>query len=249
LFEGGGARRRFLDRLVYGFEPEHAARIAAYEQAMSERNRLLKREGQGNGQADPAWLNALEATLAGRAVAIAAARAETLARIDTAMAEMDRAFPLARSDVRGVVEEQLRAASSALDAEDWLREQLASSRRRDAMIGRTSIGTHRSEWLVWHPKGTEAAQCSTGEQKALLLSILLAQAHASQRWLSRVPLLLLDEVVAHLDAQRRGALFEQIRALKVQAWLTGTDAALFSELLPDAQGLTVTQAEIAPMAG
>ena len=244
LFEGGGARRRFLDRLVYGFEPEHAARIATYETAMSERNRLLKKEQQGRGAADPHWLDALEQRLAAQATAIAAARLETLERIAQAMRETDPAFPQAQCVLKGFAEDAMQYGESALDIEDRLREALRQSRARDGMIGRTGVGTHRSEWQVFHPKGTEAAQCSTGEQKALLLSLLLAQARASQRWLHRVPLLLLDEVVAHLDETRRRALFDQIRHLRVQAWLTGTDASFFEGLQPDAQGFRVENAAI-----
>ncbi len=242
LFEGSGARRRFLDRLVYGFDAEHAARVASYETAMSERNRLLK-----SGRGEPAWLDGLEQAMAERAVAIAAGRLEAVERIAHSLLEGPPEFPRARMEVAGLAERALEAGRSALEVETQLRDALREARGTDRFSGRSSVGTHRSEWRVWHPNGREAAQCSTGEQKAVLLSVLLAQARAAARWMKRVPLLLLDEVVAHLDESRRAALFEHIRDLRVQAWLTGTDAALFTPLLPQAQGFTVSGAELSPL--
>ncbi len=243
LFEGSGARRRFLDRLVYGFDPEHARRVAAYEQAMSERNRLLK-----SGRGEPAWLEGLEKAMAERAVAIAAARLDALERIAAALTEGPEAFPRARMEVVGLAERALQEGRAALEVETQLRDALLESRGTDRFSGRSSAGTHRSEWRVWHPNGREAAQCSTGEQKAVLLSILLAQARAAAKWMQRVPLLLLDEVVAHLDETRRAALFEHIRDLRVQAWLTGTEAALFTPLLSHSQGFAVSQSRLIPLA-
>lgn len=242
LFEGSGARRRFLDRLVYGFDPQHASRVASYEAAMSERNRLLK-----SNRGEAAWLDGLEQAMAERAVAIAAARLESLERIDLALLDGPEAFPRARMMIAGLAEQALEAGRSALEVETQLRDALLESRGVDRYKGRSSAGTHRSEWRVWHPNGREAAQCSTGEQKAVLMSILLAQARAAARWMQRVPLLLLDEVVAHLDETRRAALFEHIRDLKVQAWLTGTDTSLFTPLLPQAQGFTVKEAGLSPL--
>ena len=235
LFEGGSARRRFLDRLVYGFDPVHATRVAAYETAMRERNRLLKPGRDGRASFDPEWLTALESTMAAQTVAIASARAEAMARIGDAILQGPPEFPRARIALTGTAEEALATGQPALAVGDELRAMFLAARARDGASGRTGMGAHRSGWQVWHPNTREAAQCSTGEQKAMLLSILLAQARAAAGWGSRVPLLLLDEVVAHLDEARRAALFEQIRHLRVQAWLTGTELALFKGILSHGQ--------------
>jgi DNA replication and repair protein RecF len=238
--EAASARRRFLDRLVYGFDPAHAHRVSAYEQAMRERARLLADERP----ADPAWLTALEARMAEHGVAVAAARRETVARLDEAAGQSEGAFPAARL----VLEDEIAAlleAMPALAAEEEFARRLAASRRADAAAGITTLGPHRADLAARH--GTthmQAAQCSTGEQKALLIGIVLAFARLMARRRGEVPILLLDEVAAHLDRTRRDALFAEIAAGRGQAWLTGTDKGLFDGMAGTAQFLTVADAVI-----
>lgn len=239
--EGAGVRRRFLDRLVYSFEPGHAARVNAYEQAMQERNRLL----QQPGKADPDWLSALEGRMAAQGVAIAQARANTVETINDSIMMATTAFPRALLSLRGWVEEQLAGHGTALAMEAAFAEALAKFRREDAAAGRTLFGPHRADLRVHHlARDVGAEACSTGEQKALLLSILLAQARSVAAWRGSVPVLLLDEVAAHLDESRRAALFEEILSLGAQAWLTGTDAGLFVGLREEAQFFNVASGVI-----
>lgn len=218
-------QRRFFDRLVTGFDPEHAARIARYEYYMRERNKLMS----GFGIRDSgAWLTAIEHKMAEASTAIAAARLEALHHLQAAMGELHSAFPQAEIQLEGFAETALESHHSALEVEDKLAAQLAASRHEDAATGRSSYGAHKMELRALHnEKQMPAALCSTGEQKALLLSLLLAQTLAIHRCQGRLPVLLLDEVVAHLDATRRAALFDALTELSVQAWLTGTDAELF----------------------
>jgi DNA replication and repair protein RecF len=246
FMEGAAARRRFLDRLVFGFDPAHAGRVAAYEHAMRERARLL-RHGPGRaGDGDPRWLAALEDTLATTGVAVAAARLETAARLHQVCARPVGPFPGAALRVDGVVEGWLEDGP-ALDAEDRLRRDLAAARRADAVAGGASLGPHKSDLVVEHlSSGQPAAQCSTGEQKALLIAIVLANARLQGDERGGVPLLLLDEVVAHLDQARREALFAEIASLGAQAWLTGTDRSFFEPLGGAAQFFTVADAVVAP---
>jgi DNA replication and repair protein RecF len=240
--EGASARRRFLDRLVLGFDPEHANSLAAYERAMRERLHLLRQ-----GPADSSWLAALEETMAAQGIAIAAARREAALRINQACAANAGPFPQARLAMAGEVEAAL-GAMPALAAEDALRLRFTEQRRVDAEAGVTTYGPHRSDLLVEHVgNGMPAPQCSTGEQKALLLAILLAQARLLAAARGTAPLMLLDEVAAHLDAERRAALFAELLDLKSQAWLTGTDAALFSPLRGRAQFFAVAEARLSPM--
>ncbi len=242
LYEGNSARRRFLDRLVYGFESTHASRVLAYETSMSERNRLLKQ-----GRMEDAWCSALEHTMAEKAVAIAAARIESLARIQQAMPEAAQEFPHAHMVLHGVAEDALQDGVSALDVEQLLRDMWRVQRREDGLSGRTQSGPHRAQWEVWHPaKQMESAQCSTGEQKALLLAVILAQAFACRMLTGRAPILLLDEVVAHLDGKRRAALFDALMKIGCQVWLTGTDAAQFSYLNGQAAFFHVENGSVRP---
>jgi len=242
FLDGPAERRRFLDRLVYGFDPDHAARVAAYDHALRERARLL-RDARGAGEAG--WLTVLEAQMAARGVAIAAARRELVARLDIAIAAAVGRFPRPGLGVEGAVEQWLDAMP-ALAAEEALRDRLAAARRRDAETGGAAWGPHRSDFAVTHlGRGLPAAECSTGEQKALLISVVLAQARLQAAVRGAPPVLLLDEVAAHLDAARRAALFDEILALGAQAWLTGTDEALFAPLGDDAQFLRVRDAAIA----
>ena len=241
--DGASARRRFLDRLVYGFDPAHAGRVSAYGQALSERARLLK-----GGHAEDAWLSALEETMASLGVAIAASRRDLVARLDAACAKTSSPFPVAGLALAGEVEGWL-AEGSALAAEEELRRRLAEARPHDAHAGGAAIGPHKSDLEVTHRGGNlPAALCSTGEQKALLLSVVLAHARLLGRDRGTAPLLLLDEVAAHLDEARRRALFEEILGLGGQAWLTGTEAGLFAPLGEAAQFVEVRAATLNPVA-
>jgi DNA replication and repair protein RecF len=242
FLDGTSARRRFLDRLVYAFDPDHAKRLAQYEHALQERAQLLRERGVAG--ADAAWLSALEQQIAERGVAIAAARRELVARLGQSLAEAVGPFPRAGLAIDGAVESWLDQGP-ALAAEDALRARLAESRARDAEAGGALWGPHRSDLAVTHlATGLPAASCSTGEQKALLISILLAHARLQVASHGAAPLLLLDEVAAHLDGTRRSALYAELLALGVQAWLTGTDEALFSEFGSRAQFFHVRNAVI-----
>jgi len=244
--DGPSARRRFLDRLVFAYDPAHSGRVKGYENAMRERARLLRQAEATGRRADPAWLAALESTMVERGVAVAAARAELVARLNPACALGVGPFPAARLSLAGELEDWL-TAMPAVEAEDRYRAALAGGRARDAETGTTGCGPHRSDLEVLHlGRNAPAAQCSTGEQKALLISIVLADARLQTLEAGRVPLLLLDEVAAHLDGARRAALFEEIAALGAQAWLTGTDAAVFAPLGAAAQFFTVAEATISP---
>jgi len=243
FLEGPGGRRRFLDRLVLGLDPAHALRVAAYEQALRDRSRLLH-----DGPADRAWLAALEEVMAEQGVAVAAGRREAVGRLDRACAEAEGPFPRARLTLVGTVDGWLDTMP-ALAAEAKLASTLAATRQSDAQSGGAAIGPHRSDFCVsLADKGIAADRASTGEQKALLISILLAHASLQQAIRGEPPLLLLDEIAAHLDASRRAALFEALLRLASQAWLTGTDEALFAPLRGHAQFLSVHDGTVAPIA-
>jgi DNA replication and repair protein RecF len=247
--EGAGGRRRFLDRLTYGFDPAHAKRTTTFEKIMRERNRLLK-----ESRFDRAWLATLEHQLAEQAIAIFAARNETTLRLNQAMLDEEEksasrqnvAFPKAHLSVEGEFEEMMEGLS-ALAAEDLYREKLEKRRALDAKAGSTTYGPHRADLSVFHrEKEQKAALCSTGEQKALLISIILADARLQAGLQGKAPVLLLDEITAHLDQKRRMALFDEIAALKMQAWMTGTDKLLFSELEERAQFFAVEAGRVTP---
>lgn len=227
FIEGASGRRKFLDRLVLGFDANHARVSTRYEQAMRERARLLK-----YGPRDPAWLDGLEAEMAEAGTAVAIARADAVARLNAALAARGEAgaFPAAQLALDG--ETDALIAEFGEDAQHELRARLEHARIRDAEAGRTTFGPHTSDLAVRHaPKRTDARECSTGEQKALLISIVLAHARElSQLREGRSPILLLDEIAAHLDSIRRAALFEEILDLGAQAWMTGTDIEMFSGL-------------------
>jgi DNA replication and repair protein RecF len=235
FIEGPSARRRFLDRLVLGLDPAHAGRVAAYEHAMRERSRLLR-----DGPADPVWLDALEETMAAQGVAAAAARREAVERLDRVCANAEGPFPRARLALAGTVEAWLDELP-ALAAEERFKAALKQFRAADATSGGASVGPHRSDLAVTHAEtGVPADGLSTGEQKALLISIVLAHARLQRETRGQPPLLLLDEVAAHLDAARRVALFAELGGLESQVWLTGTDIALFAPLKPAARFLAVS---------
>ena len=238
FLDGAGGRRRFLDRLVTGADPEHAGRLAAYDYAQRERLRLLR-----EGRSDPTWLDALEDTMARHGVAVAAARRERVQALDGATAS-GGPFPQAQLRLAGTVEAWLDD-TPALTVEDRLKARLAEMRRADAETGTTAEGPHRSDLDVTHVgRGQAARLCSTGEQKALLISIQLANARLVKAHSDAAPLLLLDEVAAHLDEIRRIALYDEIQALGAQAWLTGTDAQLFRPLRGFAQFFRVADASV-----
>jgi DNA replication and repair protein RecF len=239
--ENPSGRRRFLDRLVLGLDPDHAARVGSYEHALRERSRLLRA-----GSADPAWLGALEEVMAEQGVAVAAGRRETVQRLDRACADAEGPFPRARLTLVGTVEDWLETMP-ALVAEARLAERLAASRHNDAEAGGALIGPHRSDLSVClAEKGVPAELASTGEQKAVLISIMLAQVKLQRAVRGQPPILLLDEIAAHLDENRRTALFEALRRLDSQAWLTGTEESLFAPLRQQAQFLSVCDGNITP---
>lgn len=225
--EGASGRRRFLDRLVWALEPGHAREVAAHDNAMAERNRLL-----AEGRADPAWLAGLEDAMARHAVAVAAARRALMLRLNAELAagRATGAFPAARLDITCPITAAL-AETPALAVEDALRQGLAADRRRDAAAGGAARGAHKADLSLIHmPKGISAEFCSTGEQKALLVSVVLAHATLIAEARGFAPLLLLDEVAAHLDPARREALFAALAALPAQVFMTGTDREVFAPL-------------------
>jgi DNA replication and repair protein RecF len=232
LFTGPGSeRRRFLDRLILCFDAEHGRRAARFERAMQQRNRLLSDDVRDNAR-----FQGLEDLMAETGVAMAAARLEASAALQAISErrrarDRDSAFPWAKIVVEGTLEADI-AAMPALDVEERYRATLRTGRERDRAAGRTLEGPHRSDLVVEHgPKAMPARLCSTGEQKALLLGLVLSHAElTAERQGGRAPILLLDEVTAHLDAARRAALFDEIVAIGTQAWMTGTDAEAFSAL-------------------
>lgn len=230
FLEASSSRRRFLDRLVFTFDTGHAGRVTRYDNAMSQRAKILK-EYQ---KPDPAWLDGLEATMAETGTAIAAARLHFVQKLqeacDRAAPLEDRLFPKSRLAATGTVEELLTRAP-ALEVEDLFRYQLTRTRDQDSITGGAATGVHRSDLSVTYAaKNMPAAQCSTGEQKALLLGIILAHARLMTGERGSPPILLLDEVAAHLDETRRAGLYDLLLPLGGQVWLTGTDESLFFPL-------------------
>jgi DNA replication and repair protein RecF len=244
FLDGATQRRKFIDRLVFGLDPDHAKRLGQYDHLLQERVQVLR--GEGEVRRDPAWLAALEQQIAERGIAIAAARRDLIGRLAAVMESGAGPFPGAQLRLESAVDGWL-AEMPALAAEDRLREMLAQSRAADAEAGGALWGPHRSDLQAVHQgTGMAAALCSTGEQKALLVATVLAFARLLADLKAQTPLLLLDEVVAHLDQARRLALFEELRLLGLQAWLTGTDAQFFDDLADDAQFFDVRDARIAP---
>ena len=227
--EGAEGRRRFLDRMTLSFEPSHAEATVTYEKAMRERNRLLK-----DMVRDAMWYKALEEQMAEAGAAIIANRASTIVRLQQAMDAAETTFPRGDLSIEG----------DLIDSADSLRDALDRSRGDDLRAGRTLIGPHRADMsAIYTAKSVEAKQCSTGEQKALLISLILANARALSEDFGAAPIILLDEVAAHLDAGRRAALYDEISALGAQAWMTGTGAELFGELGDRAQHIEVSETD------
>ncbi len=238
--EGADGRRRFLDRMAMSFDPSHAEASLTYEKAMRERNRLLKDQVR-----DDAWYGALEAQMASAGHLVHRARLATLDELRAAQARAGSAFPVAELDL-------VQSEGEMPESEDDLRDALAESRFRDMAAGRALVGPHRSDlYAVYAAKGVAARDCSTGEQKALLVSLILANARALTVQVGAPPILLLDEVAAHLDASRRAALYDEVCGLGAQAWMTGTGSEMFAELGQRAQYLEVTEkdglSEIVPI--
>jgi len=232
--EGAGQRRRFLDRLVYAFDSQHAGRMNSYTHTLRERGRLLRQ-----GRSDASWHAALEEQIAASGVAVVAARRELIRGLMPLARAGSGPFPGAVLSIEGEVEAWLDEGP-ALDAEDKFRTALAGARSLATGEPTPVPGPHRSDLRVRHSiKDMPAEQCSTGEQKALLIAIILAHARLRTRNLGGAPLLLLDEVAAHLDSERRAALYDILDTLGSQAWLTGTDTALFDAIRPRAQCFTV----------
>jgi DNA replication and repair protein RecF len=234
LFAGPASeRRRFLDRLVGAVDAEHRSRVSALERALRSRNRLLEEL-----RPDPHWLDAIEHEIAELAVAIAALRLETVRRLQGIMAtnrEDGSPFPFAEIALEGTLETAL-AGQPAVAVEDLYRGLLRDGRARDAAAGRTLEGPHLSDLAVMHgPKRIAAAEASTGEQKALLIRLVLAHGALLREMTGFAPILLLDEVVAHLDPLRRTALYDALDALGTQVWMTGADPLAFADIAARAQ--------------
>jgi DNA replication and repair protein RecF len=229
LFAGPASeRRRFLDRLVLAVDASHMSRVNALERSLRSRNRLLEQPSP-----DPHWLDAIEHETAEVAVAVAAARAETVRRLSAALdADKDAAspFPWAAIALDGEIENAV-GAGAASELEDRYRAVLREGRARDAAAGRTLDGPHLTDLLVVHgPKGIAAAAASTGEQKALLVALVLAHAGLVAAMTGITPILLLDEIAAHLDPARRTALYARLEQLGAQVWMSGADPAVFDPI-------------------
>ncbi|MBZ9705819.1 DNA replication/repair protein RecF [Mesorhizobium sp. ESP7-2] len=244
LFTGPAAdRRRFLDRLVLAIDPGHGQRALDYEKAMRGRNRLLT-----EGSRDIGWFEAIETQMAETGVAIAAARSEMVRLLAAMIGRLPDTGPFPQADIglSGDLEADI-AGAPAVDVEERFHRALADGRDRDRAAGRTLEGPHRSDLMVRHrPKAMPAELCSTGEQKALLVGIVLSHARLTGEMSGLTPILLLDEIAAHLDGGRRAALFSILEDLNCQAFMTGTDAALFSSLHGRAQFLTVDHGTVGP---
>lgn len=244
FLEGASARRKFLDRLVYAFEPDHVTRINRYDKTMRERMKLLLLD-----RYDASWLSSLEAQMSGDAVSIAASRLALIQHLQQQVAGLGSAaplFPQPHLALQGWTENAI-ATRPAVDVEDELKRKLSDARALDRAAGRTHEGIHRSDLLVSYAgKNMPADQSSTGEQKALLVSIILAHALMMQAEKGFVPIILLDEVAAHLDADRRQQLFDQLQSLQGQIWLTGTDEAVFASL-QTAKFFRVDHGHVAPV--
>jgi DNA replication and repair protein RecF len=243
LFRGpAGDRRRFLDRLVLAVDADHGARVNALERALRSRNRVLE-----DSSDDALWLDAIEREVSELAIAVAAARQETVQRLAAlVLATRDDAspFPFATLALEGEID-ALVAGLPAVDAEDRYRAILRDARSRDRAAGRTLIGPQASDLLVRHgPKDIPAGTASTGEQKALLIGLVLAHARLVATMSGMAPFVLLDEVAAHLDPRRRAGLFEALEALGGQVWMTGADPALFAELAGRADLLHVVPGQV-----
>ena len=243
FLEGLSGRRRFLDRLVWALEPGHAREMAAHDSAMGSRNRLF-----AEGRHDRAWLAGLEDAMARHAVAATAARTAMIARLNAALASgVAGAFPVAHIALACPIAERL-ATESALKVEEWLRASLEANRTRDAAARSAGLGAHRSDMaLTDAASGMPAALASTGEQKALLIGVILGHAVLIAETRGFPPLLLLDEPAVHLDPSRRAALFGALIGLKAQTLITGTDTEVFAPLGGHAEMLRTGDGTLYPL--
>ena len=237
--EGAGGRRRFVDRIIYGLDGDHAGPVNAYDHALRSRNKLLR-----EGVRDTDWLASVEDSMVRHGVAVAARRREAVARLSAHCRVGDGPFPDAEIAMTGDLEAWLDEAP-ALEVEDRFREQLRENGARDSEQAGAGVGPHRSDLAVRHAgHGRPAAECSTGEQKGLLITLVLGSARMQSEDRGFAPLLLLDEVAAHLDETRRAALFGRLGALNAQAWMTGTDAGMFEAWRGTAQFFDVSPGSI-----
>ena len=246
LFSGSaGDRRRFLDRLVLAVDPTHGTRVSALERALRSRNRILEVQNP-----DAGWLDAVEREVAETGVAVAAARRETVGQLAGLIAQTRSdlsPFPWAKIHLEGPIEAEL-ATRAAVDVEDSFRRLLRVNRPRDRAAGRATVGPQASDLLVRHgPKDIAADRASTGEQKALLIGIVLAHARLVASISGIAPLVLLDEVAAHLDPRRRAALFDTLHALGAQVFMTGADRHIFTDLPAGSERFHVTPGKVAPL--
>lgn len=246
LFLGGASeRRRFLDRLVFAKDAAHSGRVRRYENLVYERSKLLKNDDIPN---DPVWLDSLEAQIAETGIAIAASRLDYIERLTHAIAEntldITPTFPTAALTMTGFIEDNL-GKIPALEIEKKFKNHLKGARDIDAIQGGASLGPHRSDLKVtFVPKDMDAANCSTGEQKALLLGIVLAHCWLIKQENNTAPICLLDEVAAHLDPQRRKSLYAVLESMEAQVWLTGTDRNLFDDTPKSTRFFKIEQGQI-----
>ena len=237
LFTGAASeRRRFLDRMVLAIDPRHGRRVASYDRAMRGRNKLL-----AQSSIDSLWLTAQEVQMAELATAITVARCELIALL-TISTERNRIetrdFPHSRITISGFAEQE--SLLKPPEFEEWFCHALTAGRQRDSAAGRTLIGPHRTDFNIIHgQKNMEAKRCSTGEQKSLLIGLILAHCQLTSELTGHAPILLLDEIAAHLDGVKRSALFELLTAMGCQTWMSGTDQAMFAELSGKANFLSV----------
>ena len=243
--EGVGERRRFLDRLLLTHDPAHAGRVRRYENAMYQRSRLLKDRHE---KADPAWLDGLESQMAETGIAIAASRLDYMERLEYAIEkntlDTEHIFPQASISLLGLIENQLNK-QPALSIENNFKSLLREARSLDSISGGAGVGPHRTDLgVVYKDKAMPASQCSTGEQKALLIGLILAHCWLVAQERGSAPLLLLDEVAAHLDESRRDSLYMLLEKLGGQVWLTGTEKSLFSSLKEKADFFEVKNGSI-----
>lgn len=238
LFTGPASdRRKFIDRFALAFAPDHGSNAIRFEKARTERNRLLS-----DGITDRVWYEAIEIDLSKFGALVAQARTTTIRNLQIEIAARDTVFPQSLIGLSGTLEDKFQNGLDLTSIADAYREQLSHDRQIDLRAGRTLIGPHRSEIHVTHKsKAMPAALCSTGEQKALLIGLILAQARALAE---KSPILLLDEVAAHLDSVRRAALAEELLDLNLQVFMTGTDRTLFSDFGDRAQILRINEGQL-----
>ena len=242
--EGPSERRRFLDRLVFGFDPAHAGRLKSFGKSSRERSLLLQNEVSQGHKADPHWLDVLEEIMVEKGVAVSAARLALIDRLNPACAMGVGSFPSASLSINGVLESWLREMP-AVEAEDRYRSFLKNARNLDSTSRGKGVGPYISDLSVTHtPRNMLASQCSTGEQKALLISIVLANARLQSLERNATPILLLDEIAAHFDASRRTALFGELQNLGAQVWMTGADPSLFAELSGSVQNFSIDNGKV-----